>query len=653
MTRSRFKSDWILPVLALVALAVWAWQRLDFFETSRLVMTADGRTVRMPNALATVDHPFHSARFGMFLDALGNGHVPHWVFSHQGGYPAEFYPFGSSLVDLAVWCATLGQMSVPMIHTWAVAIVFVLPALGFLGIARLAGLPLWIAPVGLACHLCIRGWWWSGGSYELIEWGLVTNVLAAALTFLAAISVAAGLSRRNPRWLIVGAGLIAWAEFTNPRSLIAIGTIAAAALIVWLVDRREAGLGFAWLIVPFALGLAGSAPLLFSLIRYDGLYYFVHYSGYANLREWLDSSIQAVSGPIFIAALVGLAITLVGQRSPVESMIGWTTVIYCALTAYLVVIDWPSTWAEQLETTRLMPFQRLLMIALAAIAVGRISLWAAGRWADIPCAAIAALIPILYVISPPSIIPESDHGLVRVPTMAAPGIVDLHAAVEQADDQAPPGTAILILGTTVSWHDQMWATLWSDRLFFYDDWLWYWQREHVGDYDPETEHAYRVDSSTIDQSYLATHGIGAIIVTGGARQSAAEASFLTPIRTGIYDAYLVNGGTTLATIDGSNLASEIDDETIRVSGIQAGGTVTIRENWFPRWQASVDGKAVPVIHRSDGYMDITVPAGGARLTVTYAATALDWIARAVALVSFVVGVAILVRATPTARSELR
>src|SRR5689334_15300112 len=171
MTRSRFKSDWILPVLALVALAVWAWQRLDFFETSRWVMTADGRTVRMPNALATVDHPFHSARFGMFLDALGNGHMPHWVFSHQGGYPAEFYPFGSSLVDLAVWCATLGQMSIPMIHTWAVAIVFVLPALGFLGIARLAGLPVWIAPVGLACHLCIRGWWWSGGSYELIEWG--------------------------------------------------------------------------------------------------------------------------------------------------------------------------------------------------------------------------------------------------------------------------------------------------------------------------------------------------------------------------------------------------------------------------------------------------------------------------------------------------
>ena len=300
-----------------------------------------------------------------------------------------------------------------------------LPALGFLGIARLASLPLWIAPVGLACHLCIRGWWWSGGSYELIEWGLVTNVLAAALTFLAAIAVAAGLSRRNPRWLVAGAGLIAWAEFTNPRSLIAIATIAAASLIVWLLERSEPLPGFAWLVAPFTLGLAGSAPLLFSLIRYNHLYYFVHYSGYSKLREWLDSSIQAVSGPIFIGALVGLGIAIVGRRSVAESMIGWTTVIYCALTAYLIVIDWPSTWVEQLETTRLMPFQRLLMIALAAIAVGRISLWAAGRWADIPCAAVAVLIPILYVISPPSFIPESDRGLVRVGTMAAPGIADL------------------------------------------------------------------------------------------------------------------------------------------------------------------------------------------------------------------------------------
>jgi hypothetical protein len=237
--------------------------------------------------------------------------------------------------------------------------------------------------------------------------------------------------------------------------------------------------------------------------------------------------------------------------------------------------------------------------------------------------------------------------------MAAPGIADLKTAVDVADMSTPPDTAILILGTTVSWHDQMWATLWSDRLFFYDDWLWYWQREHVGDYNPDTEHAYPVDSSTINQSYLATHGIGAIVVTGQAQGAASEAPFLRRLRTGTYDVYTVTGGTTTATLGGANVSSRIDDESIRVSGIGAGGTVTVRENWFPRWQASVDGVDVLVVHRPDGYMDITVPAGANELVLRYQATALDWVARAVALLAALIAIAILVRARPTARSEPR
>ena len=70
---------------------------IDSISSSRsTVVGPDGRVERLPNALASVDHPFHAARFGMFLDALRHGHVPHWVFSHQGGYPAEFYPFGTA-----------------------------------------------------------------------------------------------------------------------------------------------------------------------------------------------------------------------------------------------------------------------------------------------------------------------------------------------------------------------------------------------------------------------------------------------------------------------------------------------------------------------------------------------------------------------------
>jgi len=39
-------------VLALAVLSVWAWNRLDFFQTSRLVMASDGQTVRMQQAWA-------------------------------------------------------------------------------------------------------------------------------------------------------------------------------------------------------------------------------------------------------------------------------------------------------------------------------------------------------------------------------------------------------------------------------------------------------------------------------------------------------------------------------------------------------------------------------------------------------------------------
>jgi hypothetical protein len=653
MSRLAIRRDWVLPVLAIIALLIWAWHRLDFFNLSRPVVGPAGTIERLPNALASVDHPFHAARFGMFLDALRHGHVPHWIFSHQGGYPAEFYPFGSSVIDLLVWCVTLGQMSIPMVHTWAVAIVFGLPALGFLGIARLARLPLWIAPLALACHLCVRGWWWSGSSMELIEWGLVTNVLAAALTFLAMVAIAAGLDRRSPRWMMVGAGLIAWAEFTNPRSLIAIGTIGIAGLIVWLLQSRGERVTFGWLVAPFFLGIIGTAPLLFSLIRYNSLYFFVHYSGYANLREWLDSSVQAVSGPVFVVALAGLAIAISGRVSPAESLVAWTTVVYGVLTAWLVEVDWPARWTEQLETTRLMPFQRLLMMTLAAIAVGRVAQLLVPRWSPVAIAGLTALVPILYVLAPPAFIPDSDRGLVRIGTMASPGIGDLKAAVDVADTSTPPDTAVLILGTTVSWHDQMWATLWSNRLFFYDDWLWYWQREHVGDYNPNTEHAYPVDSSTIDQAYLATHGIGAIIVTGQAKGAAADAPFLKPIRSGVYDVYQVDRATSLATLGSANVPSRIDDESIVVNGIAAGGTVTVRENWFPRWQASVDGKDVQVVHRPDGYMDVSVPAGADELVLRYQGTALDWLARAVALLAAMIAIAIIARARPTALSEPR
>jgi uncharacterized membrane protein YfhO len=89
---------------------------------------------------------------------------------------------------------------------------------------------------------------------------------------------------------------------------------------------------------------------------------------------------------------------------------------------------------------------------------------------------------------------------------------------------------------------------------------------------------------------------------------------------------------------GSVVASEIsiDDRSIRAAGAGASGTVTVRHNWHPRWQANVNGADAPVSRRADGYMDVTVPAGDYDLTLTYAVTRLDWIARLL----FITGVAI-------------
>ena len=341
MNRSAPDRNWQLPIAACIAAILWAWHRLEFFTISRLVPGPDGTPIREPNALATVDHPFHAARFGAFLDAVRDGGVPRWIPDHQGGYPAEFYPFGSSIVDLIVWLLTLGQMSLPMVHTWSVAIVFALPAVGFAGIARLSGRSMWLAPVALLAHLCVRGWWWSGGSYELIDWGLVTNVLAAVLIFLALVSVGALLDGGRLRWIPVIALLIGWATYTNPRSLIAVGTIAIAALLVWLVDQAGNRIPVRFVVAPFALGLAVAAPVLIPLIRYNDLYFFVHYSGYESVRTWLDSSVQAVSGPVFCASLAGIVIVLLTQSSLIERLIAWTTVVYALVTVYLITVDWP------------------------------------------------------------------------------------------------------------------------------------------------------------------------------------------------------------------------------------------------------------------------------------------------------------------------
>lgn len=643
----------LLPHLATLALILWAWKRLGFFQLRAEIVTEDGGKVEMANALASVDHPFHAARFGELLESLDSGHLPRWVAEHQGGYPTDFYPFGGSLIDLMVWLLSFGQMSIPMVHTWAVALVLALPAVGFLWLSSQIGVTAWAGVVALASHLCVRGWWWSGGSHELIEWGLVTNVLAANLMFLALAGLVWSARAERWRWAPVPALLMAWGIWTNPRSLIAVGAIVLALIAVHamrgdlVTSLRGPGLA-----IVCALLLA--TPLLAPLIRFNDLYFFVHYQGYNGLNAWLDSTVQAVSLPIFILVAIGLAVALRPGSTAPEQILALTLLAYSAATLYLVMIDWPRGFTEQLETTRLMPFQRLLMLALAGVAVGRALEWILPRYLSLGGAAFACLIPVLYVIAPPSWIPESDRGLVRIGTMASPGIHELRQSIETADDVASDSSAILILGATEFWHDHLWATLWSNRRFYYDDWLWYWQREHVGEYDPAIEHAYPQDSSAIDPEFLATHGIGAVVVTGEAEAAAAAASFLSLVRSGrSYDIYTVNGSSSLASLDGGAVTVHETDGKITVANVEAGGLLTVRQNWFPRWEATADGKSVHVAHRADGYMDIRVPAGTASVELNYAADLIDLFGRGSVVLGALLMIVFPLRSKPTVPSEPR
>jgi hypothetical protein len=386
-----------------------------------------------------------------------------------------------------------------------------------------------------------------------------------------------------------------------------------------------------------------AAPLILSLLRFGDLYYFVHYSGYADVGAYLESSVRATGGPVFIAGVVGLVVPWLEGERPLSRAVSATAVTYVFATAFLALSPWPSSLIDQLEATRLMPFQRLLWFWLAAIALDaglRFTLRGASRWTqraglDGALLLVAAAFPVLYVIAPPAFVPEGDRGLVVMPGSAQPGIVDLEAAVRAADGAAADGTALLVLGTSLSWHDQLWGPLWSDRPFFYDDWLWYWHRDHAGAYDPEAGHAYPDDASALRPEYLETHGIGAVVVTGSASEVAAMSASLEPVRDGIWDVYRVRDPVGIVTFDGANAnVTKVGNQRFAAAG--EGSEIVVRRNWFPRWQASVDGVAIAVERTNDGYMRVVVPDGVHDLELTYRVVALDWLGRLCAVLGMLV-----------------
>ncbi len=632
------------------AVALLVARRLGAFSLWTTVTTPDGINVRFPNGFAIVDHPFHAVRGETLRRALADGELLRWIGHHQGGYPTEFYPLGVAWLDVIAWGVTFGSLPMMAIHKVVVIGIFLAPLIGFALIAGFDRRSMGVALLAGVGHLSIRGWWWSGGAMEIIEWGMVTNV-AAATSLVIALPLAARFIERGARhWGAIGIALAAFSLITNPRAGIALVTILAGiAVSVFLAGdlTMESALRIIGRIAFFGLvtGLL-AAPEIIALVRYSDLYYFVQYSGYATLQDYLDSSVQAVGGPFFVLGLAGFVLAWWPGSGVVTRSVAATLGLYVAVTAALVSGVGPGSLIGQLETTRLMPFQRFLWFVLAAIAmewllirVGRaIRAFSPFAAVDIGLLVASGAVLVLYVVAPPSFIPESDRGLVIMPTTADSGIVDLRDAVTIADAEAEPGTAMLVLGTSVSWHDGLWAPLWTDRPLFYDDWLWYWQQKHFGDYNPATEHAYPTDASALEPEYLEHHGIGVIVVTGSAKPAARVATNLTLVREGTWDVYRVNDPTAIITFDGVAPESQkIGNQEFSATGVVAGGEIRVRRNWFPRWTASVNGTGVPITQTADGYMTIAAPqTGEVTVELTYSATKLDWLSRAMSIAGLIV-----------------
>ena len=665
-----------LWLVVLVLLCGWTAWRLGAFDTM-VQVTTGGRTLDVPNVFSSIDHPFHATRAFTLLESLKDGHILRWVGNHQGGYPAEFYPLGVAWLEVGIWALLFGSLPILAAHKLAVILIFLIPALGFWILARTERVSPGVAVLATAMHLAIPGGnnytsWTTGGYTELVQWGLVTNV-AGATAAMIATAMLIGFVASGRRSMAIWAALFAAAAaYANPRSLFAVAIAAIAIVIASALPRRGEGEPIGFLRASARIGVVGVAavliamPIISPLLRYERYYYFLHYQNYANLGEYWTASLHAVSPPGILFCILGGIIAILMPRFFVARAVTVTLVGYVLFTGWLSVGSSGIDLIQQLETPRLMPYQRLLAIYLAAFAAG----WCIDQVADrirsttystvIRNGALAALglMVMVVFVKPVSGIPEVYRGLEPTPLSGNAGFAGYQTAIDEADARVPPGTAILVIGTTpgeYQWHIPLFGPTRSDAPFFYNDWLWDWSELHDGTpaynaiwsdvragiagADQSAGHFYPDPANALDSGYLSAHGIGMVVVTDisnanpNPREAARSNPNLTRVATsGDWDVYTVRDVVPTIT-DGINqpIAVSINNERITASFAEGSGEILIRRNWFPRWQATVNGAAVPIQRTADGYMSIKVPAGNARLQLTYAVTSADWIARICAL----------------------
>jgi hypothetical protein len=317
----------------------------------------------------------------------------------------------------------------------------------------------------------------------------------------------------------------------------------------------------------------------------------------------------------------------------------------------IVLFPAAANLAPQLEPTRLMPLQRFLTIYLAAVAFWFSLSWVVSRvvprmrWlAPVLTSGVAAVILLMQTRPLDGLPPDPASSAVppvslyAVAMSARPEQADLESAIRAADEAAPPGTALLVLGSALSWHQQLWAPLWTERSLFYDNWLWYWHPDHAGTvgYDVLAGHHYPDAERTLERDYLSRHGIGGVVVTGGTREAAAMSPLLRPLRDGVYDVYSVSDPVTTVTFRDQNAAFlAFGNQWVEARSNRSGAPVVARVNWHPRWEATLDDEPVETDRLNDGYVAIAPDGPVSRAELVYSVQPLDWAARVLTLIGVV------------------
>lgn len=653
----RVRRAWGAALIVLVILAVW---RIGGFDLSNTLDS--GRTV--PNTYGTVDHPFHASRAATLLDSIKNGEILRWMGSHQGGYPVEFYPLGAAWLDVALWAALFGSVSILAIHKLAVAIIFVLPALAYWLLVRGDKLHPSIAFLAMAFHLAIPGYWLNGGYEELVGWGLVTNVAGATLAVIATVLLARCVLNREHASGVAAVVVIVAGAVTNPRSLFGI-VLATLAIAGWAVIsssdqplRERLKHTFVSIGVVGGLSLLIAAPVIASLMRYNGEYFFLHYQFYDPLSMFWSALTTALSLPLLLFAIGGGILVFVARRANalrISQVLAISTLLYSLFTIWVSTSSNPPPLVEQLESPRLMPFQRFLMLALAAVFVvvaiqvltSRLSrVW---REAIISVVVLTLGLGSIYGMSNRGDdVPYNESAMYTVSTVGNQRFADIEDAVMLANELRPEGTSIFVIGNYDEWwHEQLWAPGIEQGTYYYDDWLWYWHVNQPGPYDWQQGYWMQNPTDALTEEYFQQHGIGVVMVSnmwvpGGVppRQAAMESQLLEPQGSfGSWDVYTVDLETSMVTREG-DVPSAINwsNQQIEMTFEDGSGSVIVRQNAFPRWHAEVNGEPARINRTEAGYMEIEVPDGPAQITLQYGVTVMDWTARAMS-VAGVIGVA--------------